>query len=165
MSKELKHDSIVKNIIIGVIVIVALVFAYFGFFPFNLTETEHIHIKVYDSAHLAFNIPNIKTSEGNYYCSLRLKEIQRNYVKDINTLEQSKEKINQAIIEIDGQIKQSPAYLAVNYPVFRHSLTSYDINRLNQLYKARTSLENQLKTIDNNIEQLKQKMFRECKKF
>ncbi len=162
MNKKTKQSINNDKFILCAIII--FVFAYFGFYPFNLEQTKQVHIRVYDNLHLAFNIPNIKTPEGNYYCSLGLKEKQMKLKKEIKVLEQTKKQTNVLLYEINEQIRISPANLAINCPAFRPTLTTFDINRLEDLNKNKYELEKEQKIITDKINKLTEEMYCDCKK-
>lgn len=162
MNKEPKQSINNDKFILCAIII--FLFAYFGFYPFNLEQTKHVHIRVYDSLHLAFNIPNIKTPEGNYYCSLELKEKQMKLKKEIKILEQTRKQTNVVLYEINEQIRISPANLAISCPAFRPTLTAFDINRLEDLNKNKYELEKEQKIITDKINKLTEEMYCDCKK-
>ena len=145
-------------------IVITFIFAYYGFFPFNLKHTEDLHYTVYDSIHLAFNIPNCHRNGVNYYCPLSRRTEQEYTLWEIQQLKKRKSEIDIKLFKIRKDIEISPAYLAVNIHTFRYNLTQFDIDRLKLLQKNESILNNESKKLDEEISGLYNVMYSRCKK-
>ena len=155
-------NNIKEYIFFIVIAVIVIVFAYYGFFPFNTRKYENIHYMVYDNLHLAFNIPN--TPNGDYYCPLKIKQEQIYKTYEINRLQNEKNEINIALNEIKKEIKLSPVDAAINIPSFRIFLTKYDIDRFKQLQNNKNLLEENLRRKDTELSSHINSFYTGCKR-
>ena len=152
-----------NNIIYLSIIILFIIFAYFGFFPFNISETRHIHYFIYDNIHLAFNISNNKYKGNNYYCSPSYKISEAKSIDRYRELDNLLSKYKSELAQINRQIKESPAYQAIDNAIFRYGLTKFDVNRLQQLQSTQKKLEKQIYDIEEEQAYILDEHFNKCK--
>lgn len=152
-----------NNIIYFSLIVIAIIFAYLGFFPFNISETRYIHYFIYDNIHLAFNISNNKYKGNNYYCSPSYKISETKSINRYRELDKLLSEHKSELAQINRQIEESPAYQAINYEIFRYGLTEFDVNRLKELQSTQKNLEKQIYDIKEEQASILDEHFNKCK--
>ena len=135
--------AIVCNILA---IIIFILFAYKGFFPFNIDVGKRFHYLIYDAYHILFNISNFEYNNHLYYCKSIYKE------KIIE--------INKNIVQID--LKNQDIQNKINALIYsKNNITDNDYNKIQSLYDTAHVLhddyyihkaDNEIKIIQNKLE-------------
>lgn len=153
----------IPNIYKLIAAIIIVVFAYFGYFPFNFGLFKEVHYMVDDGIHLAFNKPNVTLMNNKkYYCSDRYKKLKYDSKdKTLSIIEKIAEQESE-LREVESMISNSPVRMHVEYGGILHTYTRQDLQNYNKLTERRDMLNYSIKKNQAEIINIRENYLSNC---